>query len=134
MLNNFSIKTNKKQEIVDITDKIKEIVRNSKIQEGICVIYAPHATAGIIINENYDENVCRDIINKLDELIPEKGSYKHDCIDKNAHSHIKSAIIGPDKTLIINKGEIVLGTWQGIALAEFDGPRTRKVFVKIIKS
>ncbi len=133
MLNKFSIQTNKKQEIIDITNKIKDIVKDSKIQEGICVVYVMHATAGIIINENYDKYVCEDIINKLDELIPESGNYKHDRIDNNAHSHIKSTLIGPDRTLIINKGEIVLGTWQGIALAEFDGPRTRNIFVKIIK-
>jgi len=132
MLKELKIKTTKKQEIIDITDKIKDFVKNSEIKNGICIVYVPHATAGILINENYDKKVCEDIIDKLEELIPESENYKHDCVDNNAHSHIKSAIIGPSETIIISNNKLVLGTWQGIALAEFDGPKTRTVFVKII--
>ena len=131
MLKEFKIKTSKKQELIDITEEIKKII--SDVEEGICLVYTPHATAGILINENYDEKVCEDIINKLEELIPEKGNYKHDCVDDNAHAHIKSAIIGPSETIIIKDGKLLLGTWQGIALVEFDGPRIRKIYVKIIK-
>ena len=133
MLKELKISTNKKQELTDITDKVKKAVKDSGTKQGICVIYVPHATAGILINENADPNVCQDIINQLNYLIPEHNNYKHNCVDNNAHSHIKASIIGPSETIIINNGELQLGRWQGIALAEFDGPRQRKVFVKIIE-
>lgn len=132
MLKQFKIKTIKEQELIDITSKIKEIIKELKIKQGICIVYVPHATAGILINENYDEKVCNDIINNLETQIPKKGNYKHDCIDNNAHAHIKSAIIGPSETIIIENGKLVLGTWQRIALAEFDGPKNRTVFVKVV--
>jgi len=133
MIKEFKIKTQKKQELIDITREVKEIVENSKVSEGICLVYVAHSTAGILINENYDKRVCNDIINKLEELIPEKANYEHDCIDNNAHAHIKASIIGPSKTIIIKDKKLILGTWQGIALAEFDGPRIRSVFVKIME-
>jgi len=133
MLKEFRISTNKKQELIDITDRIKKIVKDSGVKNGICIIYVPHATAGILVNENYDSSVCNDIINKLEEIAPSTGRYEHDKIDNNAHSHIKASLIGPSELLIIEKGELILGTWQGIALAEFDGPKTRTVLVKIIQ-
>ena len=133
MLKEFKIKTQKTQEIIDITEKVKEIVGNSGVKEGICIVYVPHATAGIIVNENYEEYVCNDIINKLDKLIPESDKYEHDRIDNNAHSHLKASLIGPSETIIIKNGKLLLGTWQGIALTEFDGPKTRTVFVKLIE-
>lgn len=132
MIKEFKIKTTKKQGLIDITREVKEIVENSKVSEGICFVYVAHSTAGILINENYDKRVCNDIINKLEELIPEKANYEHDEIDGNAHSHIKSAIIGPSEVIMIKDKELVLGAWQEIALAEFDGPRTRNIFVKVI--
>lgn len=133
MLNGFKIKTSKKQEILDITEKIKEIAKNSKIKNGICIVFTPHSTTGILTNENYDPNVCFDIINKLNELIPEKNNYKHNCIDNNAHAHIKASLIKPSETIIIKDSELLLGEWQNIGLAEFDGPKTRNIFVKIIE-
>lgn len=133
MLKQIKVITRKKQELIDITGKLKEIVKESKIENGICVVYVAHATAGILINENYDPAVCGDIINKLEELIPSKGNYKHNCIDNNAHAHIKASLIGPSETIIIKNNELALGTWQGIAFAEFDGPRQRTIFVKIIE-
>lgn len=133
MLKEFRVSTSKKQELVDITGKIKEIVRDSGIKSGICIVYVPHATAGIIINENYDPSVCNDILNKLEQIAPQTDRYEHDKIDNNAHSHIKASIIGPSQTIIMQNNELLLGTWQGIALAEFDGPKTRTVFVKIIE-
>ena len=134
MLKKFEINTSKKQEIVDITDKIREIVEESDIKNGICLVYLPHATAGIIVNENYDPLVCEDILNKLENLVPSSGNYQHDKIDNNAHAHIKSSLIGPSQTFIIQDKKLILGTWQGIAVAEFDGPRRRTVLVKIIKA
>jgi len=133
MLKEFRISTNKKQELIDITDRIKKIVKDSGVKNGICIVYVPHATAGILINEDYDASVCNDIINKLEQIIPQRDVYEHNRIDDNAHAHIKASIIGPSETIIIQNNELVLGTWQGIALAEFDGPKTRTVLVKIIE-
>ncbi len=132
MLKEIKIKTSKNQEIINITDKVKQIIDNSGVDKGMCLVYVQHATAGILINENYDSAVCNDIINKLEEMIPSTGKYKHNCVDNNAHAHIKSALIGPSETIIIENNKLILGPWQGIGLCEFDGPRTRKVFVKII--
>ena len=132
MLKEIVVKTNKSQEIIEITNQVKTIVKASGIKQGICIIYAPHATAGILINENYDSNICQDIIKKLVDIIPLHDGYLHDKIDNNAHSHIKASLIGPSETVIIEDGQLMLGTWQGIGLAEFDGPRQRKVLIKII--
>jgi secondary thiamine-phosphate synthase enzyme len=133
MLKEFQISTNKNQELIDITSQVKRAVKDSQVKEGICLVYVAHATAGILINENYDKGVCEDIITQLEKIVPIKANYKHNCVDNNAHSHIKAALIGPGETIIIKDAEPLLGTWQGIALAEFDGPRKRRVFVKIIK-
>ena len=133
MLQEFKVSTTKKQELIDITEKVRQIIKNSRVERGMCLVYVPHATAGIIVNENYDPSVCNDIINQLEKIAPLTGSYEHDKIDDNAHSHIKASIIGPSETLIIEDEELILGTWQGIALAEFDGPRTRTVLIKIIE-
>jgi len=130
----FRIKTKKGQEIVDITSQVNDVVKKSKIKEGLCVIYVPHATCAVIINENYDPSVCEDIIFALNKAIPEHAGYKHDSIDNNAHAHIKASIIGPSEVILIKDGKLQLGRWQGIALAEFDGPRDRSVIVKILKS
>ena len=133
MLKEFKISTSEKQELIDITEEVRQIIKNSRVEKGICIVYVPHTTAGILINENYDASVCNDIINKLEEIAPSTNRYEHDKIDDNAHSHIKASIIGPSETIIIQNSELVLGTWQSCALAEFDGPKTRTVLVKIIK-
>ena len=133
MLKEFKISTSEKQELIDITEEVRQIIKNSRVEKGICIVYVPHATAGILVNENYDNSVCNDIINKLEEIAPSTNRYEHDKIDDNAHSHIKASIIGPSETIIIQNSELVLGTWQNCALAEFDGPKTRTVLVKIIK-
>jgi len=127
----FSIKTKKRQEIFNITSKVKEIVKKSKVKEGFCCIYVPHATCSVIINENCDSAVCEDIISALNKIVPEHSGWKHDKIDNNAAAHIKSSLIGPSQIVPINAGELQLGRWQGIALAEFDGPRERTVLVEI---
>ena len=133
MLKQFKISTTSKQELVDITQKVKEIIKNSGVEKGLCLVYVPHATAGIIVNENYDPSVCNDIINQLEKIAPSTSSYEHDKIDDNAHSHIKASIIGPSELLIIENKNLILGTWQGIALAEFDGPKTRTILIKLIE-
>ena len=128
----FTISTNKKQEFIDITQKIKDIVEKSKISKGICNIFVPHATAAVTINENADPNLSLDIIEALDDVCSKKV-WRHDALDNNAASHIKSAIIGPSETIPISNGELVLGTWQDIFLCEFDGPRKRRIITTIIK-
>ena len=127
------VNSNKRNELIDINQQVVEIVANSGIKEGLCNVYTPHATCGIMINENYDPNICLDIVDCLKEHIKE-GKWRHDRIDDNADSHIKSAIVGPSETIPILNGKLALGTWQSIMLADFDGPRKRKIIVTIIKS
>lgn len=126
-----TISTSKKQELVDITDIVNAIVHKSKVKEGLCNVFAMHATAAIIINENADPNICLDTIDALNSLV-EEGVWRHDIIDNNAASHIKSTILGPSETIPIKNGKMQLGTWQAISLFEFDGPRPNRKFVVTI--
>lgn len=130
MIKEFEIKTQKKYELIDVTEKIQKIV--SDINEGICLVYVPHATASVIINENYDPNICTDVINFLKEKIPE-GKWLHDKVDGNAAAHIKSAILGPSETIPVKDGKLLLGTWQAIMIADWDGPKARKVIVQVVE-
>jgi len=127
----INLKTNKKIESVDITRKINEIISKSKLSSGICMVYSPHTTSGIIINESYDPSVLEDITTFLSDIVPHNIDYKH--IEGNSDAHIKSSIVGTSKIIIFENGELLLGTWQGVFFMEFDGPRSRKVFVKLIK-
>lgn len=133
MIKEIKVRTDKKQQTIDITNQVKKIVKESKVKEGIASVFVPHATAAIIINENYDPNVCIDIINALDKLIPE-GIWLHDRIDDNAAAHIKSAIIGCSQTIPIQNHELQLGRWQSIQLIDFDGPRERNIKVTIVRN
>ncbi len=129
------LSTKEHNEIVDITDKVQKIVSESKVKEGLCNIFTMHATAAIIINENYDSNLRSDIIKALNKSIPERNNYLHDRIDKNAASHIRATILGPSETIPIKDGNLQLGTWQQIAFFELDGPRSeRRIAVSIISS
>lgn len=132
MLKEITISSNKKQEVIDITDEVKKIVGGAKVKEGSCVVYTAHATAAIIINENWDPNVGLDILEALDKLIPQ-GKWRHDKIDDNGAAHIKAAMIGPSETIIIKDSELQLGQWQNICLCDFDGPKSRKVLIKILR-
>ena len=132
MQEEFIISSTKKQELIDITDKVNSIIKKSKIKNGICNVFAAHATAAIIINENYDPNICLDLLDALNKLIP-SGIWRHDRIDGNADSHIKSAILGPSETIPIKDGGLELGKWQALQFCELDGPRqNRKIIVTII--
>lgn len=132
MQTEFSISTAKKQEFVDINEKVQEIVSKSKVKEGICNIFCRHATGAIVVNENYDPNICLDIIDALNDLIP-KGKWRHDRIDGNADAHIKASIMGPQETIPIKDGKLNLGTWQSLMFFDADGPRKdRKIVVTII--
>lgn len=126
------IKSNKRIEAIDITSYIINTIKTLGIKNGVLILYVPHTTAGIIINENSDPNVIEDILNRLAELVPEKLNYKH--LEGNANSHIKSSLTSSSVILIIENGELMLGTWQGIFFLEFDGPRERKVYCKILKN
>ena len=130
-MQSIKIKTTKNQEILDITSEVKNIVKKSKVKDGLCCVYAKHATAAIIINENYDPGVCDDILATLDKLVPLHSDYKHDTIDNNAHAHIKSTILGSSQVIPVKNNELMLGRWQGIAIVEFDGPRDREILIKI---
>lgn len=128
----IEISSSSKEEMIDITSKVKKIVEEEGIQNGICLIYTPHTTAGIIINENADPDVKRDILTMLKKIVPENLPYSHS--EGNAPAHIKSAMIGNSRIIPLNKGSLSLGTWEGIFFCEFDGPRRRKVYVEIVKS
>jgi secondary thiamine-phosphate synthase enzyme len=131
MIEKVPISTSKKQELVDISSQINKIVKKSNIKEGICIVYCPHTTAGITINENADPDVQSDILQKLTSLIPQNEDYKHS--EGNSDAHIKSSLLGNEKTIIIKNNNLLLGTWQGIYFFEGDGPRQREIIIKIIK-
>ncbi len=132
MQESFSISTSKKQELIDITDKVNSIIKKSKIKNGICNIFTSHATAAIIINENYDPNICLDLLDSLNRQIP-SGIWRHDRIDGNADAHIKSAMLGPSETIPVKNGELSLGKWQALMFCELDVPRShRKIIITVI--
>jgi secondary thiamine-phosphate synthase enzyme len=127
----ISLKTNQRIGFYDITDKVRKVVKDSGVKDGIGVIYIPHTTAAVVINENYDPTVCEDINRLLTKLTPEQGGYAH--TEGNADAHIKASIIGSSKSIIIKAGELRLGRWQGIFFCEFDGPRSREVWIEVLE-
>ena len=129
----ITLKTTQFKQCIEITDEVRALVRKSGIQEGLCHVMVLHATAALIINENADPNIGVDLITALDRNIPDHDGWLHDRIDNNAQAHIKAAILGPSETLPVHKGDLLLGTWQGILLVELDGPRSqRKVAVTLV--
>ena len=128
----FEISTSKRRELVDVTNKVESIVAKSKIKNGICVVFVPHATAAVMLNEN-ERGLVSDIINKVEKDFPAGAGYRHDRIDDNADSHLASAFIGQSKTLPVNGGQLIRGTWQQVFVLEADGPRSsRRVVVTVI--
>ena len=125
-----TLATESRQEMKDITHLVRESVAESGVTEGIAFIFCHHTTAALTINENADPDVKTDIIKTLNKIFPVKGAYSH--LEGNSHAHIKSSLIGSSQSVIIKSGKLVLGTWQSIFFCEFDGPRTRKISVKII--
>ncbi|MBD3354723.1 YjbQ family protein [Candidatus Woesearchaeota archaeon] len=132
MIKEFKVKTNKKNELRDISKEIISAVEESGVDSGCCAVYCPHTTAGITINEGADPAVKEDVINYLNKLIPESREYKHS--EGNSDAHIKSSVVGASEIIIIKDKKLVLGTWQKIFFAEFDGPRERKIIIKVIKN
>lgn len=126
----ISLKTSKHDEMMDITGSVEKLIKNSKVNDGICIVYCPHTTAAITINENSDTNVVDDLLMGLNRMVDSNWPFKHS--EGNSDSHLKSSLIGCEKTIIIENGRLKLGQWQGIYFCEFDGPRNRTIFVKII--
>ncbi len=126
----FTISSTKRIEMIDITAKVQDIVSKSKIKDGIIFLFVPHTTAGLTINENADVSVQKDIIKKMNQIIPKDDDYFHS--EGNSDSHIKSTVTGCEKFIFIKDEKLCLGTWQGIYFCEFDGPRKRKIYCKII--
>lgn len=125
----INVKTSSLSEFVDITSQVAEVVTKSKVQEGLCCVYVPHTTAAVTINENADPSVAKDILMILNDLIPCRGNYKH--TEGNSDAHVKASLIGSDRVIPVQSGQLCLGTWQGIYFCEFDGPRTRKVIITV---
>jgi len=127
----LTVKSNNQTELIDITSKIQDMVVSAGIGQGLCMLYVPHTTAAITINESADPSVKEDILMILNDIIPWKAGYRH--LEGNSPAHIKSTLVGPSEIIAIESDRLVLGTWQGIFFCEFDGPRTRKVHVRLIK-
>jgi len=129
MIQRFTVRTSHRTEFIDITREVQDAVRSSGVTDGVCTVFIPHTTAGVTINENADPYVMRDIIDILNALVPQSAEYRH--AEGNADSHAKASLIGCSLNVLVENGKLLLGTWQGIYFCEFDGPRTRQVFVRV---
>jgi len=130
MFKEIKILTRERTELIDITAKVEDVVNKSGINTGICLVYVPHTTAGVIINENADPDVKTDLLDALEKMVP-KIKFKHE--EGNSDAHLKSLICGKEKSMVVEKGSLKIGIWDGLFLAEFDGPRNRKIYVKIVE-
>ncbi len=129
----MDIQTTKRTELIDITDRVRALVKQSGIKDGICVISTRHTTSGIIVNEN-ERGLRNDIVDLLETLVPRDRNYAHNSIDNNADAHLRAVLLGMSETIPVEDGHLVLGTWQSIFFVELDGPRNRNFQVKMIKS
>ena len=129
-MSEMRVNTSDRVQFVDITSEIRKLVNESKVKEGICTVFVPHTTAAVTINENADPDVTTDMKKELNKVIPFNDNYKH--LEGNSAAHIKSTLVGASESIIIENGNLALGSWQGIFFCEFDGPRSRKVWVKIL--
>lgn len=127
----ITVRTTRRTELKNVTAEIESLVRDSAIESGVCHLYVPHTTAGVIVNEGYDPDVARDMEGAFDRLVPDSSLFKH--TEGNSDSHIKTALVGSSATIFIEKGRLALGRWQVIFFAEFDGPRTRELQVKLVQ-
>jgi secondary thiamine-phosphate synthase enzyme len=126
-----TVKSKNRTELIDITSTIQDVVADSRIGRGLCMLYVPHTTAAITINESADPSVKDDILMVINSIVPWKAGYRH--MEGNSPAHVKSTLVGPSELIAVENDRLVLGTWQGIFFCEFDGPRTRKVHVGFIK-
>ena len=127
----LTLKTRSRTEMVDISADVGRVVAHSGVREGLCMLYVPHTTAGVTINESADPSVCADILMVLNEVVPWKDAYRH--VEGNSPAHVKATLVGASQTVAIENAELVLGTWQGVFFCEFDGPRERKVHLRILE-
>ncbi len=132
MIQTFEVRTSKQTEFIDITRYVQEAVKKTGVEEGICFIFIPHTTAALTINENADPSVSQDIIMELNKMVPRQDRYQH--LEGNSPAHIKASLMGSSQTVFIESGKLAFGTWQGIFLCEFDGPRNRNVYVKVLNA
>jgi len=123
------ISTKSRTELVDITSDVQKVVAESGVPDGVCHVYVPHTTAGVTINENADPSVREDILMELNKIIPLQDNYKH--LEGNAAAHVKASIVGSSETILVERGRLMLGTWQGVFFCEFDGPRSRRVLTRV---
>jgi secondary thiamine-phosphate synthase enzyme len=123
------VKTNRRTQLVDITELVERAVGESGVDSGVCYVYVPHTTAGVMINEHADPDVASDLEGIFDRLVPHSGPYRH--AEGNTDSHAKTVIVGTSQVIFVEGGKLALGTWQGVFLCEFDGPRERKIWVKV---
>lgn len=130
MIVRLDVSTRSQTELQDITSQVQRAVTDSGVQNGVCYVYVSHTTAGVIINENADPSVARDILMTLNKLVPRRGNYSHR--EGNADAHIKASLVGSSEAILVEGGRLALGTWQGIFFCEFDGPRRRHVLVKVL--
>jgi len=129
----FSVDTEHQKQSIDITQRVVDVVERAGVEHGLCQIMVLHSTAAIVVNETADPNIGVDVITALDRACPDRGDWLHDRIDDNAGAHIRASILGPSEVVPVQEGKLLLGTWQGIWLFEFDGPRTRRVAVHLVR-
>jgi len=130
----ITVATQQPRQSLDITSEVAEVVRSAGVPGGLCHVMVMHSTAAVVVNETHDPNIGTDVIHALERVIPENAGWLHDRIDDNAHAHIKAAILGPSELIPVRGGELLLGTWQRIMLIEFDGPRKRRVSIRLLAS
>jgi secondary thiamine-phosphate synthase enzyme len=130
-MESFEVRTRKRTELIDVTDRVRQALRQSGVGQGLCVVYCPHTTAALTVNENADPDVVHDVLLWLNRAIPkEQTDFRH--AEGNSDSHLKACLVGPSATLLVEGGDLVLGRWQGVFFCEFDGPRTRTVHVQAV--
>ena len=133
MSETFSVDTEHQKQSIDITQRVVDVVERAGVEHGLCQIMVLHSTAAVVVNETADPNIGKDVLRALDAFAPRRNDWLHDRIDDNAHSHVKASLLGPSEVVPVVSGELLLGTWQGIWLFEFDGPRTRRVAVHLVR-
>jgi len=128
----FQVRTSMPTEFIDVTRSVQEAVKETGVEDGVCIVFIPHTTAAVMVNENADPSVAQDVLMELNRIVPLKDHYRH--MEGNSPSHIKASLVGCSQIVFVESGKLVLGTWQGIFFCEFDGPRNRKIHVKVISA
>ena len=130
----FEVETRDARQCIDLTDRVRAVVKRAGVETGLCHVMVLHSTAAVVVNEFDDPNIGKDLLSALDRAVPEHAGWLHDRIDDNAHAHIKATLLGPSELVPVKGGDLLLGTWQRILLVELDGPRSRKLSVTILRA